>query len=56
MHDEAERLDGWPDILLERIAEEARLIALWEATHQKLTSLSIERLAEAGIETRQTAQ
>ena len=45
-----QHLTGWPQALIERLAEEARLIALWEATHQKSVSQVIEALAEAGIE------
>ncbi len=45
-----QQLKGWPEPLLERMAEEARLIALWEATHQETVSLVIEALNKAGVE------
>ena len=46
----AQKLENWPQPLLDRMAEEARLIALWEATHQKSVSQVIEALDQAGIE------
>ena len=45
-----QHLTKWPQTLIDRMAEEARLIALWEATHQKSVSQVIGALAQAGIE------
>ena len=51
LHGAIDRLDGWPDALLERIEEEARIAALWEATHAKAVSDVIGACAQAEIET-----
>ncbi|MEM1050681.1 MAG: nucleotidyltransferase family protein [Pseudomonadota bacterium] len=45
------RICDWPYKLQERIAEEARLIALWETTHLNALVRVIDALADAGIET-----
>lgn len=45
-----QHLTKWPETLIDRMAEEARLIALWEATHQKSVSQVVDALAQAGIE------
>ena len=50
LHQHADCLPNWPSGLLERIAEEARLLALWEATHRKCVGALVEALSEAGIE------
>ncbi len=47
----ASRLENWPDNLIERIAEEARLIALWETTHRKCVGDLIFQLHDAQIDT-----
>jgi hypothetical protein len=47
----AKHLSNWPSSLLDRIGEEARLIALWEATHHKVVTEALEALDEAGVET-----
>lgn len=47
----ADRLENWPDDLVERISEEARLIALWETTHRKCVGGLIVSLHNACIET-----
>ncbi|BDI59510.1 nucleotidyltransferase family protein [Qipengyuania nanhaisediminis] len=49
LHSHAQALTGWPPRLLERIAEEARLIGLWESTHRALIAEAVEALAQAGI-------
>ncbi|MGB7369963.1 nucleotidyltransferase family protein [Erythrobacter sp.] len=49
LHRHAALLSNWPDALIERIAEEARLVALWEATHGKLVARLIRALADTGI-------
>lgn len=46
-----ENLIDWPPALRDRIAEEARLIALWEATHHHALSKVLGALDSAGIET-----
>ena len=50
LHNAAARLRGWPDGLLSRIAEEARLVVLWETTHHKVVAELIAALEKAGIE------
>lgn len=50
LHNNAGGLDGWPEALLERIGEEARLMVLWETTHHKTVSALVRALHEAGIE------
>ena len=47
----AELLHDWPNDLLGRMTEEARLIALWETTHLKAVSEVIEALDQTGVET-----
>ncbi|MEO1221571.1 MAG: nucleotidyltransferase family protein [Pseudomonadota bacterium] len=44
-------LRDWPSALLDRMAEEARLIALWETTHHKAIVEVIKALDDQGIET-----
>jgi hypothetical protein len=51
LHHHAARLANWPEKMLARIAEEARLIGLWEATHHNALSKLIDGFAQAGIET-----
>jgi len=50
LHADAPLLGNWPENLLDRIAEEARLTALWEATHSRAVGQMIAGLARAGIE------
>lgn len=50
LHSNAGQLDGWPTPLHDRLAEEARLIAMWEATHHKALGPVLSELAKAGIE------
>ncbi len=49
-HGPGEALRTWPDALVARVGEEARLMALWEATHRSALSKLVDRLGEAGIE------
>ncbi|AWW72915.1 hypothetical protein CD351_00570 [Erythrobacter sp. KY5] len=49
LHDTLAQLVDWPSALIERIAEEARLITLWEATHHKLVSRAVRELAEQDV-------
>ena len=51
LHEKADRLVGWPAKMLERIAEEARLLGLWEATHARSVGTLVEALDAAGVET-----
>ena len=51
LHSHADQLIGWPEHLLDGIADEARISALWEATHAKAISKLIETLEKAGAET-----
>lgn len=44
------RLADWPTPLLTRIAEEARLIVLWETTHRDCVRALVTALAAAGID------
>lgn len=44
-------LKSWPTPLLERMVEEARLIALWETTHRQALVQIIGALSDAGINT-----
>ncbi|MEP0391123.1 MAG: nucleotidyltransferase family protein [Erythrobacter sp.] len=44
------QLDKWPEELLARMAEEARLIALWETTHHHALSKVLDGLSKASIE------
>lgn len=46
----ADQLDTWPKDLLERMVEEARLIALWETTHHHALTKVLGALSAAGIE------
>ncbi len=50
LHEYADRLNTWPLPLLDRIAEEARLIVLWESTHRDAVANILEALNAAGIE------
>lgn len=50
LHDCADFLTGWPQDLLDRIAEEARLMGLWEATHKKVVAGLLADLEKAGVE------
>lgn len=50
LHAQAEQLHRWPTGLLERIAEEARLVVLWETTHARAVTAILADLSEAGIE------
>jgi hypothetical protein len=50
LHAEAGRLGRWPPALLERMAEEARLIVLWETTHHDVVARLLRELDRAGIE------
>ncbi len=49
LHRRAELLSNWPLPLLERIAEEARLMVLWETTHHDVVSTLIGELKAADI-------
>lgn len=51
LHEKGSRLDNWPAKMLERIAEEARLLGLWEATHARAVGTLVEALDSAGVET-----
>lgn len=50
LHSHAALLDAWPKALLDRIAEEARLIVLWETTHRDAVSTILSALGKVGIE------
>ncbi|WP_330661876.1 nucleotidyltransferase family protein [Erythrobacter sp.] len=50
LHERREALSDWPQDLGDRIAEEARLLALWEATHHKTVAQVVEALSRAGID------
>ncbi|MFU7527418.1 nucleotidyltransferase family protein [Qipengyuania sp. ASV99] len=50
LHICADQLDNWPPPLLARIAEEARLIALWETTHRDCVRALVSALAATGID------
>ncbi|WP_337661200.1 nucleotidyltransferase family protein [Erythrobacter sp. Alg231-14] len=50
LHSSKDRLVGWPDALLDRIVEEARLIVLWETTHRDAVTKILTALHEAGID------
>lgn len=50
LHDCAALLTDWPAKMLERIAEEARLIGLWELTHGAAVGKLLAKLETAGIE------
>lgn len=47
---QANRLTTWPEGLMERMAEEARLIALWETTHHHCVSKVLDGLSKTGVE------
>ena len=51
LHENAEFLIRWPDQLLEQIAEEARLMVLWETTHKHVVTTLLDALSEAQIGT-----
>lgn len=51
LHHDTGLLREWPPTLLDRIAEEARLLGIWEMTHAAAVSQLIERLESAGIAT-----
>ena len=50
LHKQAALLVDWPQSLLKRIADEARMVALWELTHAKLVSRILAKLDAAEIE------
>jgi len=50
LHSQAERLLQWPTSLLERVAEEARLVVLWETTHAHAVTAILADLTDAGVE------
>ena len=50
IHGHAKRLKNWPQPLLDRIAEEARLIVLWETTHHDVVTKLLQDLKKAQIE------
>lgn len=50
LHQDAERLDGWPETMLARIAEEARLMGLWEATHSAALARLLDALDARAVE------
>ncbi len=50
LHQHAGNLGDWPQPLLSRIAEEARLIVLWETTHHDAIAKVLEQLQTAEIE------
>ncbi len=50
LHAHVAQLSDWPEVLLERIAEEARLITLWEATHGDAVGSLIQDLAQADVD------
>lgn len=49
LHTNSAGLPDWPEQLLERIAEEARLMVLWETTHHRTVADLVEQLHRAGI-------
>ena len=49
-HAASGKLQDWPQQLLDRIGEEARLMALWEATHRRALAKLIEALASQDID------
>ncbi len=51
LHANAASLLEWPDQLLEQIAEEARLMVLWETTHKDVVTTLLDALSEAQIGT-----
>ncbi|MHA7820228.1 MAG: nucleotidyltransferase family protein [Erythrobacter sp.] len=51
LHHDAHLLVDWPEHLRERIAEEARLVGLWETTHRAALSKLLKELARGGVET-----
>lgn len=50
LHAEARKLNAWPNPLLTRIAEEARMMGLWEETHRPLLAALMRSLLHASIE------
>lgn len=50
LNTKSDQLTGWPEALLSRIAEEARLMILWETTHHQTVSDLIGKFQEAGID------
>lgn len=50
LHRHADQLKDWPQALLARIAEEARLIVLWETTHHSVVAELLQKLDAAGLE------
>ena len=51
LHQSADLLEQWPDPMRDRIAEEARLIGLWETTHVTALTKLLAAPDAAGIET-----
>lgn len=51
LHSRPSTISQWPKPLRERIAEDARLVSLWETTHRSVLAEVIERLSKAGIDT-----
>ncbi|MEE4207885.1 MAG: nucleotidyltransferase family protein, partial [Parvularcula sp.] len=49
LHHSKDQLTDWPELLLARMEEECRLLALWEATHRLCVAKAIEALATAQI-------
>ncbi|WP_299194670.1 nucleotidyltransferase family protein [uncultured Erythrobacter sp.] len=50
LHPAREHLQNWPEKMTSRIAEEARLVGLWEVTHAAALSRLVDALAQADIE------
>lgn len=50
LHEQSALLTDWPQKMQQRIAEEARLIGLWEMTHKAALAKLLEALHTAGIE------
>lgn len=50
LHSKAHQLRQWPQPLLERMAEEARLVILWETTHHDVVARLVRELEADGIE------
>lgn len=50
LHSAGALLNNWPEKMTDRIAEEARLVGLWEVTHGAALAKLVDALAEAGIE------
>ena len=50
LHENRDHLAEWPRELIDRIAEEARLMVLWETTHKKVVCELLDALQDAEID------